>query len=106
MTSVRPAATGTSLKSTWEIPSHSGVDRVSDHANAQRAHERSASASASREGGDGDDRQQQVGDPLIEVRRRVVGLQRRRRAGGNAMEHVAELLQEDAVELACAGTDA
>ena len=55
-----------------------------------------------REGGDGDDREDQVGDPLIGVRHRIVGLKEGRRAGGDAMEQVRELLQEDTVELGCA----
>ena len=45
--SVRPAATGMSLKSTWESPSHSGVARVNDQAKAAASHDRSASARAS-----------------------------------------------------------
>ena len=46
VTRLRPAATGTSLKLTWDVPSHSGVARMSDQANAPARAERRTIASA------------------------------------------------------------
>ena len=46
VTSVSPAATGMSLKSTWDIPSHNGVESVTDQANTAARTDRSATASA------------------------------------------------------------
>ncbi len=52
-----------------------------------------------RESGHGHDRDDQVGDPLVEVGVGIVGLQPGGRAAEHEVEHVGELLDQHAVEL-------